>query len=104
MLTQEQIQAIQAREQAATPAERGDYDPILYPEYYDCGPVGFETEADREFVAHARQDVPDLLQHIQEREQAFKEVLQKIKSQSDGDVLIPSEIDSYASSLGIDLN
>ena len=85
-MTQEELEKIREREQAATPGPwtvdiwssqpntvQGISPIGICTDYGDYGP----ENADAEFIAHAREDIPDLLQHIEEQN-SYIEGLEKI--------------------------
>lgn len=56
------------------PSRRPD-DPVLYGYGYDASGIEVKTPADAEFIAHARTDVPWLLEQVDRRDKALEKVL-----------------------------
>ena len=57
------------------PSRRPD-DPVLYGYGYDASGIEVKTPADAEFIAHARTDVPWLLEQVGLRDKALEAVLE----------------------------
>ena len=55
------------------PSRRPD-DPVLYGYGYDASGIEVKTPADAEFIAHARTDVPWLLEQVERRDKALEAV------------------------------
>lgn len=91
MLTKEQLDAIKARVEIATPGEWGLG---VYRVYNDKFKAVAETLhfEDAKFIAHARQDVPALIAEV-ERLQRFEKQVQQINNAADR--LENGEIDGF---------
>jgi len=78
MLSKEQREEIRARCEVATPGEWQTDKIARYSDHDECNVVmGDETiecfsYENAEFIAHARQDIPVLLEALEEREEALK--------------------------------
>ena len=65
------------------PSRRPD-DPVLYGYGYDASGIEVKTPADAEFIAHARTDVPWLLEQVERRDKALEAVLDLHKEDGHG--------------------
>ena len=65
------------------PSRRPD-DPVLYGYGYDASGIEVKTPADAELIAHARTDVPWLLEQVERRDKALEAVLDLHKEDGHG--------------------